>query len=295
MVQLSEVGTGLRAEEVLTMQVPLLKFGGAPAGTDQAAWFRQLILSDMQAKVRYEEMRREIAALPGVVRAGVGGSTPLRASQTAFEMKAEGKALGVGEALPRPDFRTADPNYFDAAGIPLLKGRNFDATDRLGAPRVVIINQTLADRLFPNQDPIGKRIAWTGEVLKFTPISPDWRTVVGVVANTRDGGLDAEPRSAMFMPFAQELALGGGFVIRADSNVANLAAAATRIVHRVAPTVPLGKVLTISQIKDQSVAPRRLNAVLIGSTARAVAWIRAVRGDCAMDPPGSSIKQRSAA
>ena len=58
----------------------------------------------------------------------------------------------------------------------------------------MIINQTLADKLFPGEDPIGKRIAWTGDVLKFTPISGDWRTIVGVVGNTQDGGLDAAPR-----------------------------------------------------------------------------------------------------
>ncbi len=75
---------------------------------------------------------------------------------------------------------------------------------------VVIINQTLADRFFPGEDPIGKRIAWTGDVLRFTPLSGDWRTIVGVVGNTQDGGLDAEPRPVVFMPFAQELAFSGG-------------------------------------------------------------------------------------
>ncbi len=102
-------------------------------------------------------------------------------------------------------------------------------------------------------------------MLRFTPISGDWRTIVGVVGNTQDGGLDAEPRPVVFMPFAQELALGGGLVIRADSNVAALAAAATRIVRRIAPTAPIENVMTIAQIKDQSVSPRRLNAVLISS------------------------------
>ncbi len=86
----------------------------------------------------------------------------------------------------------------------------------------MIINQTLADQFFPGEDPIGKRIAWTGDVLRFTPISGDWRTIVGVVGNTQDGGLDAEPAAVVFMPFAQELAIGGGLVIRADSNVGGL-------------------------------------------------------------------------
>ena len=69
----------------------------------------------------------------------------------------------------------------------------------------------------------------------------------------------------MFMPFAQELAIGGGLVIRADSNVSALTAAATRIVRRIAPTVPIENVMTVAQIKDQSVSPRRLNAALISS------------------------------
>ena len=83
----------------------------------------------------------------------------------------------------------------------------------------MIINQTLADRFFPGEDPIGKRIAWTGDVLRFTPFSGDWRTVVGVVGNTQDGGLDAAPRPVVFMPFDAGVAITGGLVIRADSNV----------------------------------------------------------------------------
>jgi hypothetical protein len=136
-------------------------------------------------------------------------------------------------------------------------------TDQPGAGRVVIVNQVLADKFFPNEDPIGKRIAWTGDVLRFTPIGGDWRTIVGVSGNTQDGGLDAEPRAVMFLPFTQELALGGGFVVRADSNVAALTSAVTRIVRRISPTALIENVMTVAQIKDQSVAPRRLNAVLI--------------------------------
>ena len=83
-----------------------------------------------------------------------------------------------------------------------------------------------------------------------------------MTGNTQDGGLDAKPRAVAFMPFAQEVAIAGGFVIRAD-NASGLAAAATRIVQRIAPTAPIEDVLTVAQIKDQSVSPRRLNAALI--------------------------------
>jgi putative ABC transport system permease protein len=258
MIQLSEVSTGLKTEQVLTMEVQLITLSQLASMSGAGAAFDA-------AKERYDRMRREIQSIPGVVEVGLGSTMPLRGTSVGFDVKAEGKSLAVGEAMPHADVRTADPGYFRAAGIPLRAGRDFFATDRQGSERVVVINQTLADRLFPHESALGKRIAWTGDVLRFTPISGDWRTIVGIVGNTRDGGLDAQPRAAMFMPFAQEVPLGGGLVIHADSNAAGLATAATRIVRRLAPTALIENVMTVAQIKDQSVAPRRLNAALISS------------------------------
>ena len=266
MIRLSEVDSGLRAEEVFAMDVPLLQLSGGPSsGTDPMAWFRHIMELDVAAKEQYERMRSEIRALPGVNEAGLGSSIPLAASTMTFDVKAEGQALAVGEAVPRADVRTASPEYFRASGIPLLLGREFTSTDGAGSGLVVIVNKTFADKFFPGEDPIGKRIAWTGPLLKLSPISGDWRTIVGVSGNTRDGGLDAEPRASVFMPFAQMLSIGGALVIRADSNAPGLVAAATRIVHRIAPAAPIVKVLTVAQIKDQSISPRRLNAELVSS------------------------------
>ena len=219
MIQLSEVSTGLKTEQSLTIQVPLLKLGAPEGVTDNMAWFRSILMADVANKAKYEEMRREIRALPGVVEVGVGSTIPLHEGGVDFDVKAEGKTLAVGEATPRASIRSADPEYFRAAGIPLLEGREFAATDGPRAARVVIVNRALADRLFPDENPIGKRMALTGEVLKFTPLSGDWQTIVGVVGNTQDGGLDAEPTPAMFTPFAQGLAFSGALVIRTDSNV----------------------------------------------------------------------------
>jgi predicted permease len=266
MLQLSQVQTGISSEEVLTMTATLL----TPRDllTNPAA--------DAGAKAKYDLMRREIRGLPGVVEVGVGSTMPLRSTDFRLDLKVEGKPLEAGEAIPNAEFRTAGPEYFRAAGIPLLGGREFAATDDRASPRIVIINKTLAERFFPGEDPIGRRIAWTGELLKFTPISPDWRTIVGVVGNTQDGGLDAKPALVVFIPFAQELALGGGLVIRVDSNAAALAPAATRIVQRIAPEAPIENVLTISQIKDQSVSPRRLNAALVSAFGLLALLIAAV-------------------
>ena len=266
MLRLADVDTGLRTEEVLTMQVSLL----TPTEILSDP------LADASAKGRYDRMRDAIAALPGVVDVGIGSPMPLRSSNVRFDVKAEGQSLDVGEAMPRAEFRTANPDFFRAAGIPLVKGRSFSTTDVRGSGRVVIVNQTLADMMFAGEDPIGKRIAWTGDVLRFTPISGDWRTIVGVSGNTQDGGLDAEPRPVVFVPFAQELTLGGGLVIRADSNVSALVSAATRIVRDIAPTAPIENVMTVAQFKDQSVSPRRLNAVLIASFGILAVLIAAV-------------------
>jgi predicted permease len=255
MIQLSDVDTGLvgETEQVLTIPVSLLDPTRLSPGADAVN------------KELYDRMRREIRAIPGVIEVGLGSTIPLRSSMVAFDLKAEGKAQAPGEAIPHADFRTASPEYFRAAGIPRLSGREFSSADQPGGARVVIINQTLAEKFFPGVDPLGKQIAWTGEVLRFTPISGEWRTIVGVVGNTRDGGLDAKPRPVVFAPFVQEFAISGGLVIRAESRASELAAGATRIVRAIAPRVAIENVLTVEQIKDQSISPRRLNAALVSS------------------------------
>lgn len=254
MIRLSQVSTGLRTEEVLTMDVGILTISQIAARTD-----------DGGAKQQYERMRGELQALPGVVDVGVGSARPLSKGDIQFDVKAEGKAFVAGEAIARADVRTAGPEYFRASGIPMIKGRAFSTGDVRGGDRVAIVNQTFADKFFPNEDPIGKRIAWTGEVLRFTPFTGDWRTIVGVAGNTQDGGLDAKPHMAVFMPFAQELLIGAGLVIRADSNVSGLASVATSVVRRIAPSALIENVMTVRQIKEESVQPRRLNAMLVSS------------------------------
>ena len=252
-MQLANVQTGLESEEVLTIPVALMN----PV--------RVNVTNDAANHALYLRMQREIATLPGVVTVGLGSTMPLRSSPLAFDIRIEGAPIVRGGAMPHADFRTASPEYFRAAGIPVLAGRDFASTDRAGSERVVIINKALADLCFAGQEPLGKRIAWTSDVLQFTPISGAWRTVVGVVGNTQDGGLDVGPSAVLFAPFAQEWAIFGGLVIRTDSNVSKLKSDAAAIVRRLAPAAPIGDVWTVAQIKNQSVAPRRLNAALAAS------------------------------
>ena len=247
LMNLQVVDTGVAAANVLSMEISMDGMGRTIA--------EQLTM--------YEEMRRAIAALPGVKEVGLGNAVPLRGiDHFRHEVKAESRPLSPGEAVPKADFRTASPDYFRAAGIPLIKGREFATTDGRGSARVALINQTLAKRLFGDMDPIGQHIAWTGDVLRFLPISPDWRTVVGVVGDTRDFGPDAVPSPVMFMPFAQEV-YTGAMIIRTGAEPTALASSAVQAIRSLDRQAIVEKVQTLEQVREDRVAPRRLNALLV--------------------------------
>ncbi|MEZ4588995.1 MAG: FtsX-like permease family protein [Gemmatimonadales bacterium] len=248
LLELTDVPTGYDAEDVLTMEVPF-DFVGRDPSTMASLYLR---------------MQSDLTTIPGVSQVGLGSTVPLRSSmQVELELKAEGRPLASGEPIPRADYRTASPEFFEAAGIRLLSGRTFASTDERGSALVVVLNKSLADRLFPGKDPIGQRIAWTGDVLRFIGVSDAWRTVVGVVGDTKDRGLDAPAGNVVYLPFAQGDFPTGGFVIRAKGDPAQLAGQATRAVRQVEPLVPIENVTTVAETKAETVAPQRLNAVLV--------------------------------
>jgi putative ABC transport system permease protein len=249
LMRLYEVDPGVRMEQTLAMEVPI-----EGERTPEQTFALQ------------EEMRTRLAALPGVTEVGVGWNVPLRTSGVLLELKAEGRAEEPGVPRPLAEYRTATPEYFRAAGIPLVAGREFEATDRSDGGRVVILNRALADRLFPGQDPLGRRVAWTGDVLRFIPLSGEWRTVVGIVGDTRDAGPDAPPPPALYQPMAQN-DMGfypGGFIIRA-AGAATLGPQAARVVRELVPDQPIERVATLEEIREQTIAPQRLNALLVGA------------------------------
>ena len=252
MQRLAQVDPGLNPKNVLTMEVP----PDFTSPTDIA-----------RAGQRSEEMQRALAQLPGVEVVGVGSTVPLRASQIQLEIKAEARPSDNG-ATPSAEYRTADAGYFRAAGIPLLAGREFTAGDLKTTGKVVIINKTLADRLFADVDPIGRRVAWTGDVLRFIGVPEnEWRTVVGVTRDTKDGGLDAKPSPVAFLPVAQAEFPPGSLVIRSTVDPTGLSNAARAIVRSIAPGQPIKNVMSLEAVRDESVGPRRLNALLLGGFA----------------------------
>ena len=261
LTKLNSVETGVRAENVLTMEVPI-----------------ETNTLDQPAKLAmYERMRDRIATLPGVQVASIGSSVPLKNTYFVLEVKAEGRALGAGEATPRATYKTADPKYFEAAGIPLLAGRSFTTTDRRGSAPVVILSKSFAEHLFGNQNPIGRRVAWTGEVLKFIPVTGDWRTVVGIVGDTRDQGLDTDPTPTIFQPIAQEEVFSGALVVRTRTDPTLVQGSALKAIRELYPQQLIENVATLEEVRDATVAPRRLNALFIASFG-ALAMIIAMVG-----------------
>lgn len=251
-LSLNAVELGVEVENTLTMHVP-----ADPNGRSAPD-----ILGLQEA------MRDRIATLPGVRAVGVGLNVPLRSSQVMLEVKAEGRPPEPGVPTPMAEYRTATPQYFQAAGMRILAGRGFAATDESAAAPVAILNEALAQRLFGDEDPIGRRVAWTGDVLQFIGMAGGWRTVVGVVNDTNDRGPDEPPPPALYQPLSQN-ELGwfpGAFVVRADAAAA-LGPQVERIAHEMAPDSPVERVTTLQQIREETVASQRLNASLVGAFA----------------------------
>jgi putative ABC transport system permease protein len=260
LLNLYDVDVGADLAGVLTVEVPV-------AGTGRTS---------PESREVYERMRSQIAALPGVAEAGVGSTVPLRDNEFELEIRAEGVALDLSQPTPRAEYRTATPEYFRAAGISIIAGREFESTDTRDGALVVILNQALAERLFPGQDPLGRRVAWTGDVLTFIPVPGDWRTVVGVVGNTYSASLEAAPRPAMYQPFEQEEVFAGSLVVRTSTDPSALLVPATRVVREVDPSVPLGKVGTLAELRDESVTAQRINALLVSGFGLVALLIAAV-------------------
>ena len=249
LMKLQVVDTGLRVENVLSMEVPMDGTGRSTA--------------DMLTM--YEQMQRKIAAIPGVIEVGLGSNVPLRDNQFRLDIKAESHPQQPGEPTPNAEYRTVSPEYFRAAKIPVVKGREFSSADRRGNQHVVILNQALAKRLFGDKDPIGQRVAWTGDVLRFIPVPGDWRTVVGVVGNTRDSGPDNDPSPVLYQPFAQEEIFNGSFIVRTGGDPTAITKSVVAAIRSFDPQALVEKVQTLEQVREERVAPRKVNALLVTS------------------------------
>lgn len=264
MLHLSRVDPGFDEAQVLTMHIP-----------PNAAGRR-----DADIRTQHLATLDDLRALPGVQGAALTSSVPLGGPgifTSQMEIGVEGLDAVPGAPRPRADFRVVSEGYFEAMGIELVRGRGFTTTDVADAQKVVVINESMAKAYFGDGDPIGRRLAWTEENLRFIGMTKEWRTVVGVVADTRDGGLDADVVHAMYTPYRQVVAqFTGGLVVRVGVDPASIMPAVRAAILAHDPNQPITHVATIAELGSESVAPRRLNTVLLGAFALLALVIAAV-------------------
>jgi putative ABC transport system permease protein len=263
LLALQSARTGLDMHRVLALSVPVMEQGRPP---DQVVGF-------------YTEVVRRIGELPGVDRVAIGTQVPWRDRGSfgpGFQFSAERYVRADGEEDPRAQFRTVSPGFFAALGVPIIAGRDFTDADRRDTERVVIVSQSLAQRMFPNQDAVNRRLMWTDPVMKFIDVSQEPRRIVGVAADLDDENVVPGPALNVYHPFAQEIG-GGRLFVHTRANPYSLVTPITRIIRQLSADQPVEQAATLEDVRAEVLAPERLNALVFGGFA-GVALLIAVVG-----------------
>lgn len=252
---LQKTSPGFNPDGVLTARV-FLNSTNYPAPHQKAAFFQRVL--------------QEVGTIPGVTSAGAVTSLPLGGSSMSFRFAVEGEPAPAPGEQRQAQYRAVSPNYFHTMGIPLNSGRDFAESDAADAPGVVIINETMARRLFPDGGALGKR-------LTITYGKPTPREVVGVVGDVKHLRLDEGPKPEMYVPYSQNPWPFMTLVMRTTVPPSTIAQPVRERVWSVDKNQPVDKILTADQILYEAVAQPRLYALLLGVFA-AVAFILSAVG-----------------
>jgi predicted permease len=243
--------TGLDTRHVLAVNVPAVSYGKTP---EQVVDF-------------YKESIRRIDALPGVNKTAFGIVVPWRDAGfgPGFEFSADGHVRGPGEEDPRAQLRTISPGFFAALGVPIIAGRDFNLLDGQSKDPVVIVSQTLAQRMFPNQDAVNRHVYWTDPVMKFIPgISTAPHRIIGVTADIDDEHVVPGPSLTVYSPFEEGPIFGGRLFIHTSANPYSLVTPITRILRDMSADQPVERAATLEDVRAEVLTPDRLNTVVFG-------------------------------
>jgi putative ABC transport system permease protein len=213
-------------------------------------------------RATYRQLWERLERLPGVTAAGGISSLPLSNMLAWGPITVEGRVLPPGETFINADEWIASGHYFEVMQIPLLKGRLFNAQDTADKPHVLLVDEFMAQQLWPNQDPLGKRVSFGDLAAK-----PQWATVVGVVGRIKHETLDSDSRIAIYMPQSQYISRAMNVVLRSNTDPIALASAVNHELHELDHDLPVFRVLTMEQRVAASLARRRFTTVLLGGFA----------------------------
>ena len=221
----------------------------------------------------YDQFLDKIKSLPGVQSAAIRSYIPIAANEgyANSSIRIEGRLVDPANQ-PHAFYNRISPDLFHTMGIPIQRGRLFDKQDVKTAQNVIIINETLARRDFPGEDPIGKRIT-----RKDNPKEEDWATVVGIVKDTKPRALDGDPVAEMYVPFAQQPASSMAFIIRTTSKPEGIIAAVRQTAQSLGKDQPVYDIRTLESVMSEAVAKPSFRMFLLGVFA-VVALILAMVG-----------------
>ncbi|HUP52132.1 MAG TPA: ABC transporter permease [Longimicrobiales bacterium] len=254
LVNLTRVDAGIDYESVVTMQVP------NTTGTDQV---ENLLLMD--------HVVHEIMQFPGVRMAAHASRAPFEATTlTQRTFRVEGIAED-GVVSPMGQVNGVSTDYFQAIGIPIVRGRPFTSTDDRDSERVVIINEGMARDFFGAEDPVNHRLSQQ----QFDGSWGEWMRIVGVVADTREYGLAVEGAHTIYRP-ALQAGAGGALIVRTTGDAGPLARRVAEVVGGMDADRPVDNVSTLAELRADGIAPERLNAALFSSFALLALLIAAI-------------------
>jgi predicted permease len=260
LLRLTRVDLGFNPDRVLTMELtPGRNYAGAP-----------MIIGF------YRGLAERLRALPGVQSVGATSVLPLGGADQSTGFFIENRQARPGETFDF-HYRTVVPGYFQTLAIPVRQGRALADTDNETARQVIVINQTMARRFWPGQDPIGKRIAIDLDVdAHGGDRGKAWREVVGVVADVRHAGLDATAKPEGFTPIAQ----GGwrimNIVVRGSADASNLAGPVRQAIRDLDRQILIAKVMPMEQLVSRAVSQPRFNGLLFALFAALAAILGSV-------------------
>jgi putative ABC transport system permease protein len=273
LITLQAAQTGFDMDRVLAMDMPVMSYGKTP---EQIINF-------------YREAMRRVKELPGVDGVAEGTSVPWRDAGnfgSGFDFTGEGHVKGGHEEDPRAQFRVVSPGFFAALGVPVVEGRDFNDNDRRGGEPVVIISQSVAQRMFPGQDPLNRHIMWTDPVMDFIGMSKGPRRIVGIAADVDDEHIVPGAALTVYHPFGQVpdnlsdngvSIFGGRLFVHTRMDPYALVTPVTRIIREMAVDQPVEHAATLEDIRAAVLTPDRLNSIVFGGFA-AVALAIAIVG-----------------
>jgi putative ABC transport system permease protein len=223
----------------------------------------------------YQQLEERVAALPGVTAVGSGLRIPLASGHDNYSIQIEGREVATIGESPAPGMEWATPGYFDALGIPLLRGRLFTAADNADAPPVAVIGEGTARDLWPGEDALGKRLRMYNE-------TAPWTEVVGIVADVKHNGVREEPSHKLYIPHLQ--GFQSGYYSPANLNVfvrtvgdpSLLIEPVRATIRALEPRMPIGAVRTMNDVVDGALAADRFTLVLLAGFAAGALLLAAV-------------------